>query len=128
MPVCFPSAGETFENEPSVTTGWGATYFGTKIKSMKKRLFISTFHFFALIQGGPATRYLLEVFTPILSDRDCQARYTTGQLDPATQVCSGGNNQGACQVKNGFQHLNPSNAALMFSFYHRVILVDPLPL
>lgn len=78
MPVCFPSAGETFENEPSVTTGWGATYF-----------------------GGPATRYLLEVFTPILSDRDCQARYTTGQLDPATQVCSGGNNQGACQGDSG---------------------------
>jgi hypothetical protein len=49
--------------------------------------------------GGAITRYLLEVATPISTDRVCQTSYSTGVINTATQLCSGGNKQGACQVR-----------------------------
>jgi hypothetical protein len=51
------------------------------------------------ILGGSLLRVLHEVATTILPDSACEARYSPGMVTTATQVCSGENNKGACQVK-----------------------------
>lgn len=49
--------------------------------------------------GGALLRSLSEVTTKVLTDAACKERYAgIHPVDPATQVCSGGNNEGACQV------------------------------
>ncbi|CAF0925706.1 unnamed protein product [Adineta ricciae] len=78
MPVCFPNATQTFEGATGITTGWGAPVY-----------------------GGSLLRYLTEVPTPVLSDTACKARYNTGMINSANQICSGGNSKGACQGDSG---------------------------
>jgi hypothetical protein len=51
------------------------------------------------ILGGPALRYLTEVATPVLTDVACRARYNIGMINTNIQICSGGGQKGACQVK-----------------------------
>jgi hypothetical protein len=41
----------------------------------------------------------MEVATPIVTDSVCRARYSAGMITSAVQICSGGNNKGACQVE-----------------------------
>ena len=59
----------------------------------------ATFLSFRFCSGGSIERYLLEVATPIVTDSECQRRYSTGMISTAIQICSGGNKQGACQVE-----------------------------
>lgn len=92
MPVCFPKATQTFANQIGYTVGWGAQFYGKWI-----------FHVFAHLRwfyslGGSITRELMQVATTIVTDAVCQSRYTAGTIDTTIQICSGGNNQGACQV------------------------------
>ncbi|CAF3197292.1 unnamed protein product [Rotaria socialis] len=78
MPVCFPSADQTFAGQVGQTIGWGAPAY-----------------------GGSLLRYLSEVSSSVLTDSACRARYSAGMINAATQVCSGGNKTGACQGDSG---------------------------
>ncbi|CAF0822574.1 unnamed protein product [Rotaria sp. Silwood1] len=78
MPVCFPRANQTFADQIGYTVGWGAPF-----------------------HGGSLLRYLYEVTSSVLTDNVCKARYTSGMINPATQICSGGNSTGACQGDSG---------------------------
>ena len=51
------------------------------------------------IVGGKLLRYLSEVPTEILNDTACRSRYQVGMINTNTQLCSGGNDKGACQVR-----------------------------
>jgi trypsin len=78
-PVCTPAVTDTYENKPSIATGWGT-----------------------LASGGSVAAFHMEVTMPILTDDACKKKFGTN-LDPKTQICAGvtGENKDTCQGDSG---------------------------
>jgi hypothetical protein len=96
MPACFPTPGQSFADQIGYTVGWGAPTFSKKESKFSWKQFSKNVS--STLDGG-LLRLLNEVTTPVLTDTACRARYAAGRINIATQVCSGGNRKGACQVK-----------------------------